>query len=43
MAAANFLNKKSVVEKNELLFQHGINFNDLPNCQKMGGILPGVV
>ena len=35
-AAANFLNKKSVAEKNELLFQHGINFNDLPNWQKRG-------
>jgi len=35
-AAANFLNRKSVAEKNELLFQHGINFNDLPNWQKRG-------
>lgn len=26
----------SVAEKNELLFQHGINFNDLPNWQKRG-------
>jgi len=35
-AAANFLNRKTVAEKNELLFQHGINFNDLPNWQKRG-------
>jgi tRNA(His) 5'-end guanylyltransferase len=26
----------SVAEKNELLFQRGINFNDLPNWQKRG-------
>jgi tRNA(His) 5'-end guanylyltransferase len=26
----------SVAAKNELLFQHGINFNDLPNWQKRG-------
>lgn len=26
----------SVAEKNELLFQHGINFNDVPNWQKRG-------
>ena len=26
----------SVAEKHELLFQHGINFNDLPNWQKRG-------
>ena len=26
----------SVAEKNELLFQHEINFNDLPNWQKRG-------
>jgi tRNA(His) guanylyltransferase len=26
----------SVAEKNELLFQHGLNFNDLPNWQKRG-------
>jgi tRNA(His) 5'-end guanylyltransferase len=26
----------SVPDKNELLFQHGINFNDLPNWQKRG-------
>lgn len=24
----------SVSQKNELLFQYGINFNDLPNWQK---------
>ena len=26
----------SVADKNELLFQHGINFNNLPNWQKRG-------
>src|SRR6266508_4606934 len=26
----------SVAEKNELLFQHGVNFNDVPNWQKRG-------
>ena len=26
----------SVAEKNEMLFQHGINFNDLPSWQKRG-------
>ncbi|PQO26512.1 tRNA(His) guanylyltransferase Thg1 family protein [Blastopirellula marina] len=26
----------SVRDKNELLFQHGVNFNDLPNWQKRG-------
>src|SRR5215510_1096323 len=26
----------SVAEKNELLFQHGVNFNDSPNWQKRG-------
>ncbi len=26
----------SVSQKNELLFRHGINFNDLPNWQKRG-------
>ncbi|MFH0900067.1 MAG: tRNA(His) guanylyltransferase Thg1 family protein [Pseudomonadota bacterium] len=26
----------SVADKNELLFQHGINFNDVPNWQKRG-------
>ncbi len=34
--ATNYLLKKSVAEKNELLFQNGINFNDLPNWQKRG-------
>lgn len=28
--------KMSVADKNEYLFQHGINFNDLPNWQKRG-------
>ncbi|MCU0535998.1 MAG: hypothetical protein MUD14_19085 [Hydrococcus sp. Prado102] len=27
---------KSVAQKNELLFEHGINFNDLPAWQKRG-------
>jgi hypothetical protein len=30
------LNGKSVAEKNELLFQTGINFNDLPAWQRRG-------
>ena len=30
------LERVSVSEKNELLFQHGINFNDLPSWQKRG-------
>ena len=34
--ATKFLENKSVAEKNELLFSHGINFNDLPNWQKRG-------
>ncbi|MDR1620993.1 MAG: guanylyltransferase [Synergistaceae bacterium] len=34
--AAEFLLKKSVVAKNEFLFQNSINFNDLPNWQKRG-------
>jgi tRNA(His) 5'-end guanylyltransferase len=34
--ATNFLLKRSVADKNELLFQNGINFNDLPNWQKRG-------
>jgi tRNA(His) 5'-end guanylyltransferase len=25
-----------VAQKNELLFQHGVNFNDVPNWQKRG-------
>lgn len=35
-AAAVALRNRTVAEKNELLFQHGINFNDLPNWQKRG-------
>ncbi len=31
-----FLNHKTVAEKNELLFQNGLNFNELPNWQKQG-------
>lgn len=34
--ATKFLEKKSVAEKNELLWQNGINFNDLPLWQKRG-------
>jgi tRNA(His) 5'-end guanylyltransferase len=34
--ATNQLEGKSVSEKNELLFNEGINFNDLPNWQKRG-------
>lgn len=32
----NYLHGRTVAEKNELLFQHGINFNALPNWQKRG-------
>ena len=35
-AATSFMAGKSVAEKNELLFQHGINFNDVPLWQKRG-------
>jgi len=39
-AAANLLLGMSVAAKNELLFQNGINFNDLPSWQKRGlGVL----
>ena len=34
--ATKYINFKSVAEKNELLFTHGINFNDLPLWQKRG-------
>lgn len=34
--ATKAYNGLSVAEKNELLFQHGINFNELPNWQKRG-------
>jgi tRNA(His) guanylyltransferase len=34
--ATTSLEGVSVAEKNELLFQHGINFNDLPSWQKRG-------
>ena len=34
--ATRRLEKLSVAQKNELLFQYGINFNDLPNWQKRG-------
>ncbi len=35
-AATEKLNGMSVAEKNELLFQYGLNFNDVPNWQKRG-------
>lgn len=34
--ATKRLEGRSVVERNELLFQHGINFNELPAWQKRG-------
>ncbi|HYE17534.1 MAG TPA: tRNA(His) guanylyltransferase Thg1 family protein [Tepidisphaeraceae bacterium] len=34
--ASHALLGKSVADKNELLFQHGINFNDLPAWQRRG-------
>lgn len=34
--ASEFLSGKSVSDKNELLFQKGINFNNLPSWQKRG-------
>jgi tRNA(His) 5'-end guanylyltransferase len=34
--ATTELEGRSVADKNELLFQHGINFNDLPAWQKRG-------
>ena len=34
--ATAFLSGKSVADKNELLFQHGVNFNHVPNWQKRG-------
>ncbi len=34
--ATKFLERKSIAEKNELLYQNGINFNDLPRWQKRG-------
>jgi tRNA(His) guanylyltransferase len=35
-AATTALKKQSVAAKNELLFQHGINFNDVPAWQRRG-------
>jgi len=35
-ATTNQLSGMSVADKNELLFQNGINFNELPNWQKRG-------
>jgi tRNA(His) 5'-end guanylyltransferase len=35
-AAAGCFEKKSVADKNEFLFQCGINFNDIPKWQKRG-------
>lgn len=34
--ATHSLKQLSTADKNELLFQKGINFNDLPNWQKRG-------
>ncbi len=34
--ATSMMKGLSVADKNELLFQHGINFNDVPNWQKRG-------
>jgi tRNA(His) guanylyltransferase len=34
--ATNKIEGLSIAEKNELLFQYGINFNELPNWQKRG-------
>jgi tRNA(His) 5'-end guanylyltransferase len=34
--ATRFLERKSVAEKNELLWQNGTNFNDIPHWQKRG-------
>lgn len=34
--ATNKIKGLSIAEKNELLFQYGINFNELPNWQKRG-------
>ena len=34
--ATNYIEHKTVADKNELLFTNGINFNDLPNRQKRG-------
>ena len=35
-SATNYLSGMSVADKNELLFQNGINFNEIPNWQKRG-------
>ncbi len=35
-AATQRLSGLSIAEKNEFLFQHGLNFNDLPSWQKRG-------
>jgi len=35
-SATSFLMKKTVADKNELLFANGINFNEVPNWQKRG-------
>jgi tRNA(His) guanylyltransferase len=34
--ATALLSRRSVADKNELLFSHGINFNEVPNWQKRG-------
>lgn len=35
-AATKTVSSLSTAQKNELLFKHGVNFNDLPNWQKRG-------
>ena len=32
--ASSKIEKLSIADKNELLFQYGVNFNELPNWQK---------
>ena len=34
--ATSFLSGKSIADKNEYLFQNGVNFNEIPNWQKRG-------
>jgi len=34
--ATSFLSGKSIADKNEYLFQNGVNFNDVPHWQKRG-------
>jgi len=34
--ASQYIENKSIADKNELLFSYGLNFNDIPNWQKRG-------